>query len=251
MPVIEVVQRIEVPDAPEIDLPYEDGEPLESHWHRLQIDLLGDALHQHWHGRTDFFAGGNMFVYYSMDQVRNREYKGPDFFVVTGVDGTRERRSWIAWAENGRYPDVIVELLSPTTRGQDLGPKKTLYEEVFKTADYFCADPEDWSLRGWRLQQRHYDPLLPNAHGRLWCDTLQLWLGFQEGHFQGTTGMWLRFFTPSGVLVPTAEESVVRERERTEAERTRAEAERLRAETAEAENARLRAELAQLRGMTS
>ena len=67
MPIIEVVQRIEVPDIPDIDLPYDDGEPLESNWHRLQINLLGDALHQHWSERTDFFAGGNMFVYYSLE----------------------------------------------------------------------------------------------------------------------------------------------------------------------------------------
>jgi hypothetical protein len=97
MPVIEVVQLIEVPDVPDIDLPYDDGEPLESNWHRLQINVLGDALHQHWQERTDFFAGGNMFVYYSLEQARTRDYKGPDFFVVTGVDGSRSRHSWIVW----------------------------------------------------------------------------------------------------------------------------------------------------------
>jgi hypothetical protein len=70
MPIIEVAQRIEVPDIPDIELPYEDGEPLESSWHRLQINLLGDVLHQHWPERTDFFAGGNMFVYYSLEQAR-------------------------------------------------------------------------------------------------------------------------------------------------------------------------------------
>ena len=35
MPVIEVVQRIEVPDIPDIALPYDDGELLESNWHCL------------------------------------------------------------------------------------------------------------------------------------------------------------------------------------------------------------------------
>ena len=59
MAIIEVVQHIEIQDIPDIDLPYDDGEPLESNWHRLQINLLGDMLHQHWPERTDFFAGGN------------------------------------------------------------------------------------------------------------------------------------------------------------------------------------------------
>ena len=72
-------------------------------------------MSQHWQGRTDFFVGGNMFLYYSLQQVRNRDYKGPDFFVTTEVDGPRERRSWIVWEENGRYPDMIVELLSPSS----------------------------------------------------------------------------------------------------------------------------------------
>ena len=250
MPVIEVVQRIEVPDLPDIDLPYDDGEPLESNWHRLQINLLGDALYQHWQGRTDFFAGGNMFVYYSLEQARTRDYKGPDFFVVTGVDGSRPRHSWIVWQEGGRYPNVIVELLSPSTMAQDLGPKKDLYESVFRTSEYFCVNPDDWSLRGWHMENSHYVALQPDTRGWLWSNTLQLWLGMQEGHFQGTTAVWLRFFTLPGVLVPTAEEGVAAERARTEAAHTRAEAERARAEAAEAENARLRAELERLRGST-
>jgi len=278
MPIIEVVQRIEVPDIPDIDLPYDDGEPLETNWHRLQINLLGDALHQHWPERTDFFAGGNMFVYYCLEQARTRQYKGPDFFVVLGVDRTRPRQSWIVWQEDGRYPDLIVELLSPTTISQDLGPKKDLYERVFKTSEYFCVNPEDWSLQGWRLQSMHYGALQPDARGWLWSSNLQLWLGIQEGRFQGTSSNWLRFFTLAGTLVPTAEETAesahtraeaervraeaeqvraeaeqVRaeaERARAEAERERAEAEHARVEALEAENTRLRAELERLRGST-
>ena len=262
MPIIEVVQRIEVPEMPDIDLPYDDGEPLESNWHRLQINLLGDTLRQHWPERTDFFAGGNMFVYYSLEQARNRDYKGPDFFVVLGVDGTRQRHSWIVWEEEGRYPDVIVELLSPTTIAQDLGPKKDLYARAFKTSEYFCVNPDDWSLQGWRLENMHYVALQPDDRGRLWARTLQLWLGIQEGQFQGTSTNWLRFFTPAGTVVPTAEEAATTaearaeteraraeaEREWAETERARAEAEHARVEALEAENTRLRAELERLRG---
>jgi hypothetical protein len=55
MPIIEVVQRLEVPDRPDIELLYDDGEPLETNWYRLQINLPRDMLHQHWPERTDFF----------------------------------------------------------------------------------------------------------------------------------------------------------------------------------------------------
>jgi lactam utilization protein B len=84
----------------------------------------------------------------------------------------------------------------------------------------------------------------------LWSATLQLWLGIQEGRFQGTTTRWLRFFTPAGMLVPTAEEAAETAHARAEAERVRAEAEHARVETLEAENARLRAELERLHGST-
>lgn len=198
MPVIEVKQQVWVPEIPDIELPYEDGEPLESKWHHLQINLLEDLLHQHWQNPTDYFVGGNMFVYYSLDQVRNRDYKGPDFFVVKGVDGTRLRSSWIVWQEGGRYPDVIIELLSPTTATEDLGSKKNLYEQVFKTFEYFCIDPSDHSIQGWQLEKCRYVPRPQDERGWVWSDSLQLWLGFQEGRLQGTQDIWLRCFDPAG-----------------------------------------------------
>lgn len=250
MPVIEIKQKVWVPEIPDIDLPSEDGEPLESNWHHLQINLMEDMLHQHWPDPTDYFVGGNMFVYYSLAQARNRDYKGPDFFVVKGVDGTQIRPSWIVWQEGGHYPDMIVELLSPSTAAEDLGPKKELYERVFKTFEYFCVDPSDDSLQGWQLERGQYVPRPKDTRGWLWSDSLQLWLGFWEGVFQGTPDQWLRFMTPAGTPVPTGAERAEAERQNAENERQNAAVERQRAETAEAEVARLQAELARLRAST-
>jgi len=230
--IIEVVERIMVPDLPTIALPCEDGVPLESNWHRLQINLLIDSIRQHWRGQTDFFAGGNMFIYYSARQVRNRDYKGPDFFVVKNVDGVKDRPCWIVWEEDGRFPNVIVELLSPTTAPADLGSKKQLYEQTFKTPEYFCCDPDTRSLQGWRLgRHQSYESLSPDGHGRLFSEQLGVWLGLRDGTYQGLTAAWVRLFQSNGHLVPTAEE-----------------AERERADAAEAEAARLREELERLKG---
>ena len=250
MPIIEVIEKVWAPELPKIDLPSEDGIPLESQWHHLQIALLEDTLHQHWPDVTDYFVGGNMFVYYSFDQVRNRDYKGPDFFVVKGVDGARVRPSWVVWEEGGRYPDVIIELLSPSTAVEDLGPKKELYERVFKTFEYFCVDPTDHSIQGWQLERCQYVPRPKDERGWLWSDSLQVWLGFQEGVFQGVRDWWLRLMNADGELVPTSAERAEAERQRAEAERQNAEVERQRAETAEAELQRLRAELERLRAST-
>ena len=57
-------------------LPFElildDGEPLETEWHTWEYPLLRDLICQVMaeQGRTDFYVGGNMFVYYSVEQAR-------------------------------------------------------------------------------------------------------------------------------------------------------------------------------------
>lgn len=92
---------------PPSDLPFDDGEPLESNLHRHAMNTLIRSLEQAWADRNDFFTGGNMFIYFSTAQVRNQDFRGPDFFAVLDVDGSYDRQSWIVWEEGGRYPDVI------------------------------------------------------------------------------------------------------------------------------------------------
>jgi Uma2 family endonuclease len=214
---------------PQTELPETDGEPLESPWHLAAIVLLMDLVRSHLRGRDDFFVGGNMFLYYSDEQVRNRDYKGPDFFFVDGVDGKRPRGSWVVWLEDGRYPDLIMELLSKTTAKHDRTTKKKLYERTFHTPEYFCYDPNRHKLEGWRLNgQGRYQTIKPNKHGWLWSEQLELWLGTWEGQYLEQEGTWPRLYRKDGSLVPT-----------------RAEAGEQRADRAEAELARLKARLGQ------
>lgn len=200
---------VEFPNA--ADLPTEDGEPLESAWHRAEISLLIDSLTQAWEDRTDYYTGGNMFVYYSEEQVRNRDYRGPDFFVVKGVDGTISREAWIVWQENGRYPDLIIELLSPSTAELDKTTKKQLYERTFRTPEYFGYDPNTQELFGWRLMDGEYILLKKDELGRLWSKELQFWLGLWEGKYHSLNELWLRFFDEDGQIVPTAAEAAEKE----------------------------------------
>ncbi|MBP0018213.1 MAG: Uma2 family endonuclease [Cyanobacteria bacterium SBLK] len=72
-----------------------------------------ESLHEAYRGRDDYFAGGNMFLYFSRSQVKNKDFRGPDFFVVLDVDRTRERQGWVIWDEQGRYPDVISNIELP------------------------------------------------------------------------------------------------------------------------------------------
>jgi Uma2 family endonuclease len=229
------------PPMPPTDLIFDDGEPLESNRHREAMNLLIHSVNSDSLGRSDFFAGGNMFIYYSSKQVRNRDFRGPDFFVVLGVDNDKSRPGWVVWEENGRYPDVIVEMLSDSTAHIDLGVKKTLYQEVFKTRDYFVFEPHSGtSFQGWHLDvDLKYQPITPNEQGWLWCETLKLWLGTWVGSVNGDETTWLRFYDPEGNLVFLSAEA---ERQRADTERQRADTEQQRADTeqqrAEAERQR-------------
>lgn len=199
--------------TPPTDLVFDDGEPLESNRHRIAMNLLIRSLQQFLLPRNDTFVGGNMFVYYSRQQAMNRDFRGPDFFAALGVEGARDRQGWVVWEENGRYPDVIIELLSPSTATIDRGVKKDLYEQVFRSPNYFIFDPFDpSSLAGWQLIPGNgYRALEPNDRGWLWSATLGLWLGTWNGSMdcEPATGTcpWLRFFTPEGTLVPLPEEA--------------------------------------------
>ena len=210
-----------VPSPPPTNLIFDDGEPLESNRHRIAINVLIESIHEAYRGRDDYFAGGNMFLYFSRSQVRNKDFRGPDFFVVLDVDGTRERQGWVLWEEQGRYPDVIIELLSPSTANTDLEDKRVLYERTFRTRNYFVYNPfNPESLQGWRLgASGRYEELTPSDRGWLWCDNLGLWLGIWEGTILRETASWLRFYDSEGNLVFLGEE---RERERAEQEQQRA-----------------------------
>lgn len=165
----------------------------------------------------------------------------------------------MTWQEDSRTPDVIFEFLSPSTRGNDLGKKKRLYEQTFKTEEYFCFDyfkPFACdSLKGFRLIAGRYQPIQPNEKGWLWSEKLGLWVGTWPGTYKRDQSTWMRFYTKEGDLVLMAAEAQEQraeaekqradfEQQRAEAEKQQAEAEKQRAEAAEEELARLKALLA-------
>jgi len=182
------------------------------------MNVLIRSLQEGFGEREDYFAGGNMFIYYSSEQVRNKEFRGPDFFAVLNVDGKTDRQGWVVWEENGRYPDVIVELMSPSTARIDKGIKKDIYEQVFRTPDYYIFDPfAPDSLQGWHLNGQ-YQELTKNERGWLWCESLGLWLGTWSGEIQRETAVWLRFYDGDGKLVPLPEEAAEQRAEAAERE---------------------------------
>ncbi len=209
---------------------YSDEPPLETDLHLRQIIYLLTSLEWLWQDRTDFFASGNLTVYYSPDQIKSRDFRGPDFFVVRNTE-RRSRRSWTVWEEGGKYPNLIVEVLSDSTAKVDRTTKKELYQDIFRTPEYFWIDPITLEFQGFVLVAGTYQAIAPNPLGYLWSHQLDLYLGIYDSK--------LRLFTAEGVVVPVPAEAAIAAQEKAAAAEEKAEA-------AEEKAARLMAKLAKL-----
>jgi hypothetical protein len=117
----------------------------------------------------------------------------------------RPRKSWVVWGEQGKYPNVIVEILSDSTANIDRTKKKILYQNTFRTPNYFWFDPNTLELQGFRLIEGQYQAISANEQGYLWSEELGLYLGIFDRK--------LRYFTVDGQLVPTPQEAELQQRQ--------------------------------------
>lgn len=191
------------------ELPCEDGVPMETPKHRQQMSLLIESLQAHLHDRPDVYIGGNMGVYFSMTQVKNNDFRAPDFFVAFDVVQGRERKSWVVWEEDGVAPGVVIELLSETTEREDRGRKMVVYAKALRVKEYYLFDPHSLVLEGYVLHsaQDAYRRLTPQANGGFLSEKLGLQLVIARGVFWGVETDWLRFATLDGTILPSTSES--------------------------------------------
>jgi Uma2 family endonuclease len=210
-------------------LPCDDGEPMETQRHKMQMDLLIEVLYPWLEQRDNGYVGGNMFVYYSSQQLKNQDFRGPDFFAVLDVP-KGERKSWVVWDE-GKAPDVIIELLSESTAQQDKTIKKLIYQNQLRIPEYFWYDPfapDDW--QGFQLVGGSYQPL-NLINDRYVSEKLNLALTRWSGDYEGVEAVWLRWVTLEGKLLPTKSERLRQAEDR--AEQAQAQAEKLAAKLRE------------------
>ena len=216
-PELEVINDVIFPPG---DL-YSDEPPLESDLHLKQMILLIQCLELFWQNRNDFYVAGNLTIYYSNRQLKSEKFREPDFFAVLGTE-RKPRKSWVVWEEDGKYPNVIVEILSNSTAATDRELKKQIYQDTFRTPDYFWFDPVSLEFKGFYLSNGEYQPLEANKQGWLWSEQLSLFLGIHEEK--------LRYFTPQGEILPTPQELAQQETQRANQEAQRADREAQRAE---------------------
>ncbi|HLO84038.1 MAG TPA: Uma2 family endonuclease [Nostocaceae cyanobacterium] len=207
-----------MPDASQLE---SDEPEMESSLHYTQLLILVTCLEWLWRDRNDYFIGANLTIYYSRQQLKNREFRGPDFFLVKNTE-KRHRKSWVVWEEDGKYPNVIIELLSPSTAATDRSLKKDLYENRFHTPEYFWFSPDTLEFVGFHLVGGEYQEIPVNENGWLWSQELGLYLGIESDK--------LRYFTSECALVPTPEEAALQAKLELEQQTIELQKERQRAE---------------------
>lgn len=225
-----MVTTVTGPVKEEVIYPETDSKPMaETDVHRKEMIALIETLADYFREAPDVYVSGNLLLYY--EEGDPSASIAPDVFVVKGVP-KKDRRIYKLW-EEGKAPDVVLEVTSRGTRLEDQGTKRALYAWL-GVKEYFLYDPLgeylDPPLQGYRLGEREYEWIEPSDQGALYSEELGLELRLEDGRLR--------------LVDPKTGERLLTPAEAQEARRA-AEA---RAAQAEAELERLRAELARLRG---
>jgi len=182
-----------------VEYPTRDGRPVgETDVHRENLVTLVWVLRTHYAADPNVYVSGNLMMYYVPGD--KRRHLSPDVFVVRGVAKGR-RLYYLVW-EEGKAPDLVIEITSKSTRKEDLDTKFALYRDTLKVPEYFLFDPfEEYlkpSLQGYRLVNGQYETI-PPREGRLPSAILGLDLVRRASE--------LRVLDPAtGRLLPTPDE---------------------------------------------
>ena len=245
------------PGPDELRLPSCEDVPVPQHTrHAVAIEDGFGGLRIRWHGRPDVFVGTDQFVYWdpAYDSKTNAKNPplSPDVYVAFGV-AKRHRSSYVVW-EEGKPPDFVLEVASPSSRRRDENEKRDAYAKM-GVREYFLYDPHGTlkpPLSGFELCDGEYRQLQEETFAEgvvgVRSKVLELCLCLREpgtdpldvalGWYDPETGEFLE----TRYEVTNAKRQAVAEAEeaKAEAEEAKAEAEEARAK-AEASDARAKA----------
>jgi Uma2 family endonuclease len=146
--------------------PETDGAPMaETDYQRGPLIYAVNALDFHFANDPQVYVSGDLLIYY--EQGNNEVSVAPDVFVVFGVP-KRQRPTYKMW-EEGKGPDVVIEITSRSTRRRDEYEKPSIYYRM-GVQEYFQYDPTgDYltpALRGRRMgiPGGGYEPIPPLSH---------------------------------------------------------------------------------------
>lgn len=110
--------------------------PAPSRRHQDLVWELGGRLRAHVRGAGLGYVGGSPLDVY----LGEHDVLQPDLLFVS-----QARLHLIADDGVHGAPDLVIEVLSPTTRGLDVGPKKSLYAR-HGVREYWTVDPQDETI---------------------------------------------------------------------------------------------------------
>lgn len=218
---------------------------------RVHLTICCDleaALEAHYEDRDDAFAAREMDLYYDATN-RQAGRVTPDLMAVLGVP-KQYRESYVMWQDHAS-PSFVLEVLSPSTRGRDLGLKREIYANL-GVRDYFVFDPGRHvtpRLQGFGLQggdgRTRPSEALPGGLRGVYSEALGLYLCHEEPwppmglHPEGMARM--RWYDPAAGE-PLGTPLEIARREADEAQRVVDEARQAADERAAAERRRADAE---------
>ena len=139
--------------------PSSDGKPMaENMWQsRAILHAVGDIEA----ARPRALVAADILVY--PEEGNNKNAIAPDVLVALEL-GTESRASYFVWKE-GKPPDWVLEVASPSTQAEDRGGKRRRYAAM-GVPEYWLFDPKGDAyprgtprLQGLRLADGEYVPL--------------------------------------------------------------------------------------------
>ena len=133
------------PGPDERRLPSCEDDPVPQNTRQAVAIVDGfNCLSRRWQGRPDVFVGTDQFLYwdpaYNAKTNPKNPPAAPDVYVAFGV-ANRHRSSYVVW-EEGKPPDFVLEVVSPSSRRRDAKEKPGIYAKI-GVPEFFLYDPGD------------------------------------------------------------------------------------------------------------
>lgn len=141
----------------------------------LEMEMHSDIKHEYYQGEVFAMAGARMkhnIIFrnlfrdisgfsrgkpcqpFSSDQrihiPQNTLFTYPDISIICGDPVTLNNDE-----NNALNPTVIIEILSPSTKGYDRGNKFNLYKDIPTLKEYILVDSESMKIEAWYLNQNN------------------------------------------------------------------------------------------------
>jgi len=156
--------------------PEEGDVILTSSLHEVICDYLADVFRWKTAADPTALVLSNTGVYW--DKV-HLGHHAPDVCVIFGIRQKKANYTRFNVVDEKTRPSLIVEVVSPNTRKNDVEDKMVQYHEA-GVPFYVILDREkeeqSWQLRGYQWTPAHFSEMPKVERSRLWLEAVGIWL---------------------------------------------------------------------------